>query len=518
MSDRLRRLLERMKAIDEARDDLVTFARLILPKPEDVDDVRLSLYEAAKHHRAIAAALEEVEKGNYRRLIINAPPRHGKTELVSKLFIAFYLGRNPQNSVIFGTYNEKYAGDVGRRVRDYVRHPAFTQIFPEFSLKEGSEAVDRLETMAGGIAAFVGRGGTTTGRGGHLLVIDDALKDRAEANSATIRGQLWDWFTQVISTRMMDKTARIIIVQTRWHEDDLVGRITDPTNDFYDADEARQWKIIDLPALAGDEDPLGRRPGEALWPQRFDAQFLLDRQRADPRGFAALYQGRPTPEGGAFFKDDSLRTYKPSELPKDLRYYVASDHAVSLVQGSDKTCIIPIGIDKEDNIYVMQDVFWQVAPTDKVVEAMLGLMRKYKPLIWWAEKSHITKSIGPFLRKRMREEDVYCSIHEVTPLSDKQTRAQSIQARMAMGRVFFPERTHWWAAARDELLKFPNGAHDDFVDAMSYVGIGLTLQIAARPKKALNNQPTGKITLGQLIEQSNKSRRQANLARQSGGW
>lgn len=317
---------------------------------------------------------------------------------------------------------------------------------------------------------------------------------------------------------MMDKTARIIIVQTRWHEDDLVGRITDPTNDYFDPDEARQWKVIDLPALATENDPLGRIPGQALWPERFDAQFLLDRQRADPRGFAALYQGRPTPDGGTFFKSENLKTYKPNDLPKDLRYYVASDHAVSLVQGSDKTCILPIGVDKDDNIYVMPDVYWKVAPTDQVVDAMLALMRKYKPLLWWAEKSHITKSIGPFLRKRMREEEVYCSIHEVTPLADKQTRAQSIQGRSAMGKVYFPERTPWWPAARDELLKFPNGAHDDFVDALSYIGIGISLQVAARPKKPLKNQQDQRMTFGRLMTESNRARREAAISRQTGGW
>lgn len=134
MFNRKQRLIERLLAIDEAKNDLVAFARLVLPDPNDVDDVKRSLYSAAKHHRAIAAALEAVDRGDIRRLIINAPPRHGKTELVSKLFIAYYLGRNPQNSVIFGTYNEKYAGDVGRKVRDYVRHPAFRQVFPELSL------------------------------------------------------------------------------------------------------------------------------------------------------------------------------------------------------------------------------------------------------------------------------------------------------------------------------------------------------------------------------------------------
>lgn len=513
-------LLKRLLAVEEAANDLITFARLIMPDPSAPDDVSKSLYDVARHHEVIAAALEQVESGKYSRLIVNVPPRHGKTELVSKLFLSWYMGRNPYNSTIFGTYNETYARDIGKRTRDYMTSPVYSQIFPEVSLKSGSKAADRLETEQGGIMAFVGRGGTTTGRGGDLLLVDDPIKNQKEAMSPTIRNDLWDWFQKVIKTRMMTKDARIVVVQTRWHEDDIVGRITDPTNDYYDVDEAKKWKIIDLPALAMQGDPLGRKQGEALWPRRFDEAFLLDQQRSDPKGFSALYQGRPTPDGGFFFRDEYLKTYKPSELPKNLRYYVASDHAVSTAQNSDKTCIIPIGIDENDNIYVLPDVWWRIASTDQVVEAMLMLMKKYRPLFWWAERSHITKSIGPFLRKRMREENVHCSIYELTPLVDKQTRAQSIQGRMAQGKVFFPERVMWWPPARDELLKFPGAAHDDFVDAMAYVGIGLALQVsAARPKGLRNQRPLDKrMTFGDMLTATRREAQERASQTSAGGW
>jgi predicted phage terminase large subunit-like protein len=515
---RLRALLERLRVVRSAETDLITYAELMMPDPKDPDNAKKSLYRAAKHHRAIAAALEEVEKGNYKRLIITAPPRHGKTELISKLFMSWYCGRNPQNSVIFGTYNEKYATDIGRAVRAYIQHPVYNQIFPDVTLREGSEAADRLQTEQGGLLAFVGRGGTTTGRGGHLLVIDDPIKDRKEADSATIREDLWTWFTQVIKTRMMDKDARILIVQTRWHEDDLIGRLTDPTNDQYDPEEAKQWKIIDLPALAMETDALGRQVGDPLWPERFDEKFLLDQQRGDPRGFSALYQGRPTPPDGALIKSEYFRTYKPSDLPDNLRYYIASDHALSTKTNADKTCMIPVGIDENDNIYVLSNVVWGHYTADKAVEKMLELMRQYKPLVWWAEKTHISKSIGPFLRKRMREENVYCAIHEMTPLADKVARAQSLVGRMANHKVFFPERSVWWPAARDELLKFPNGQHDDFVDTMAWIGLGLLLQVGARPKKAVNVNDKGRMTFAKMMRESERQQRATRVAKAAGGW
>jgi predicted phage terminase large subunit-like protein len=239
------------------------------------------------------------------------------------------------------------------------------------------------------------------------------------------------------------------------------------------------WEVIDLPALAVEGDPLGRKPGEALWPERFPASYLLEQQRLDPRGFQALFQGRPSTEQGTFFQAGQMRTYKPDELPKNLRYYVASDHAVSTKQDRDRTAIIPVGVDEDDNIYVLPDVVWTHLAADRAVETMLGLIQKYKPLFWWAERGQISKSIGPFLRKRMNEERVYCSIVEVTPAADKLTRAQAIHGRMSMGKVLFPAYASWWPDARDQLLKFPYGAHDDFVDALAYIGLGLTEQVSA---------------------------------------
>jgi predicted phage terminase large subunit-like protein len=317
----------------------------------------------------------------------------------------------------------------------------------------------------------------------------------------------------------MTDAAWMLLIQTRWHEDDLVGRLTDPMNSFYDEDEARQWKIINLPALAieGEADPLGRKPGVALWPERFSAEWLEGRRRINPRSFSALYQGRPSAEGGNFFQDKWIRTYKPNELPSNLRYYVASDHAVSTKQDRDKTCMIPIGVDERDNIYVLPDVWWRSANTEQAVEAMVAIMRTRKPLYWWAERTHITKSIGPFLRKRMLEANVHCAIMEVVPLADKQTRAQSIQGRMSMGKVYFPERAPWFTAARDQLLKFPAGAHDDFVDALAYIGLGLNMQASAGQVRKLAAEPKSG-TFAELLANSNRDRRAAKEAAAAGGW
>lgn len=510
-------ILNRVEKVVRAHDELITFTKLMMPHPDAPEDVRFSLYQDALHHRAIAAALEEVEKGGIRKLIIIAPPRHGKTELTSKKLVAWYAGRHPDHHVIFGTYNENYAKDVGREVRETVLSPAFGQVFPAFSLKDYSQAAERFETMAGGIFAFVGRGGTTTGRGGHLLVVDDPIKNRKEANSPVIREDAWRWFTQVVRTRMMTDLACIIIIMTRWSEDDVVGRLIDPTSEHFNPEEARTWKIIDLPALAiSEHDPLGRKPGQPLWPERFGEAFLEDQQRADPLGFSALYQGRPTPPGGTFFHENYLRTYRTHELPKNLRFYCSSDHAVSTMQYSDKTVLLAAGVDQNDNIYILRDSVWRSIPTDVTVEAMIDLMRRHQPLFWWAEKGHISKSIGPFLHKRMNELQIYSAFIELQPSTDKQTRAQSIQARCSMGKVFFPVDAPWWADAKIQLMKFPNAAHDDFVDAMSMLGLGLQSMVKSARQGPVMKSSEG--TFGRLLEESNRQRVSSALARATGGW
>lgn len=512
------RIYDRIAQARIAQDDLLAFVRFMRPDPNDPDDVRLSRYICARPHRAVADALTKLESGEIRRLIINMPPRHGKTELASKLFLPWVIGRHPWWSTIFGTYNQTYAEDIGRAVREVITSPLYAQVFPEaiHRLRTDSQASDRLQNAAGSVFAFAGRGGTITGRGGNLLVCDDPIKDRKEADSKLIRDQLWEWLLQVFRSRMMDKDARICLIQTRWHADDAVGRITDPDNEYYNAQTAARWHIVDLPALALPDDPIGRKEGEPLWPERFDKAHFEEIQASDPRGFAALYQGRPVLPGMRFFDENWFHPYGPRELPgkEHLRIYVASDHAVAVDQSADKTCLIPVGVDSEGTVWVLPDVWWRQANTEVVVEAMLSIIRRHRPLAWFAERGHIAKSIGPFLRRRMLEEGVYASVRDLPITADKQTRAQSIQGRMAMQKVRFPSFATWWLEARKQMLQFPHGPHDDFVDALAWIGLGLDTMINARAVTAAPT-PYAPMTLGAI---KNAAKRDAALRTGTGGW
>ena len=297
--------------------------------------------------------------------------------------------RNVGASIIQASYNEKFSWDFGREVRQIIEDRAYRQVFPQVQINTAS--VDRVETMSGSKLFFTGRGGSITGRGSVGLVLDDLFKDRVEADSPTTREKVWNWFNQVARTRLLTSLGWIVLINTRWHEDDVVGRLTDPHNASYSEDEARKWRIIDLPALARDHDPLGRDEGEALWPQRFPVPYLEDLRTADPRGFQSLYQGSPTPDKGNFFDSAHIQTYLRADMPKkeDLRFYAASDHAVSTAQDRDKTCCGHHGsVDKDANIWIMPDIIWGRYTTDCIgLEQMISLMSKIQTLLfWWAEK------------------------------------------------------------------------------------------------------------------------------------
>jgi predicted phage terminase large subunit-like protein len=477
--------LERLKRLRAAREDFLLYCQLMMPTPDDPDDLYSSMYEVAQHHRVLAAALEEVEKGNMPRLIVTMPPRHGKTQQISKFFPSWFTGRDPYRSTIIATYNDDYAGDIGRDVRDVLRQPRHLQIFPNMQLRAGAQASDRIQTTSGGQLTFIGRGSGATGRGGHLLIGDDLIKDAEEADSPTIREKVWNWFVKVFLTRQMKVGAAVVLVMTRWNEDDPVGRLTDPHNPAYNRDEAAKWKVLNLPAIAELNDPLHRKPGEALWPSRFPLSMLEAQRRLDPAAFMALYQQRPTPEEGSFFRAPWIKTYVASGRPKaaEMRIYAASDHAIGTDKKKhDASCMLIAGVCPNKYLWLL-DCYWDRKPPDQTVEAMLDLVELWKPMYWFAEDEAILRSIGPWIHKRKIERGIACVIDSIPIHKNKEAIAQSIAGLMQAGRVVFPKAAPWFQEAKHELLRFPHAANDDFVTAISLMGLKVLQLIAGTPQK-----------------------------------
>lgn len=439
-----------------ARKSLINFTEYTLPH-----------YRPAAHHTLIAEKLESLERGDIDRLMITMPPRHGKSELASRRFPAWFMGRHPGKSVIAASYNSDLATDFGRQVRNIVASPEYARLF-QTHLSEDSRAANRWNTQDGGAYVAAGVGTAITGRGADVLLIDDPLKDRDEADSELQRNKVWDWYTSTAYTRLAPK-GRIVVIQTRWHEDDLAGRLIDEQKKGGD-----EWTVLDLPAITSD--------GKALWPE-FYPLAVLERYRSvlPARDWSALYQQRPTPEEGAYYKREWFRYY--DERPAALRIYGASDYAVTDGDG-DYTVHVVVGIDPKDNIYVL-DLWRGQTASDVWVQVWLDMVRKHKPMMWVEEQGQIIKSIGPFLDRRMREEKVYCRREQVASASDKPTRSRSIQARTSMGKVYLPSKASWLATFEGELLTFPAGKHDDQVDAFGLVGRMLDELIPATvPKPA----------------------------------
>lgn len=445
------------------------------------------------------------------------------SELVSRRLPAWFIGKFPHQNGVVATYNDDFAADFGKDVRTIVSSPQFKQVFPGVRLQRGGAASDFLKTTEGGQWAFVGRRGSLTGRGAHLAIMDDLIKDDKEAQSQTIRDEAWNFFTKVVMTRRMGLKL-VIMTFTRWHSDDPIGRLTDPENPYYNENLARKIKIINLPAIAEEDDPLGREPGEALWPDgpdKFDLEFLEEQRSIDALGFEALYQQHPSLLDGELYRRETIKFYGPGtgvDLPANLRYYAASDHALDSGRRHDPSCLLKIGVDKNSDIYIL-DCIWKKMPTDVAVEAMLAMMRDgTPPLLWWAEKGHISKSIGPFLRKRMLETGTYINIVEVTPVSDKGTRAQSMVGRVAMGKVYFPKGAWWTEKAINEMMAFPNGTHDDFCDTLSLFGLGLQNQFA--PSKSVASAKIAAPAFGTLawVRQADTWRERQRAERTAGGF
>ena len=477
--------MERLEVFAKARDDFLLYCKLMMPTPDAPDDLGASMYEVAKHHKVLAAALEQVEKGLWPRLIVTMPPRHGKTQQISKFFPAWFTGRDPYRSTIIATYNDDYAGDIGRDVRDVLRHPRHRDVFPQCKLKTGAQGSDRIKTSANGQLSFVGRGSSSTGRGGHLLIADDLIKDAEEADSPTIREKIWNWFVKVFLTRQMRAGSCVVLVMTRWNEDDVVGRLTDPHNPAYNKEEASKWKVLNLPAIAELSDPMGRKPGEALWPERFPLPMLEAQKRIDPMGFMALYQQRPSPEEGAFFRAAWLKTYVAANRPPaaEMRIYAASDHAIGTDRKKhDASVMVIAGVCPNKYLWIL-DCYWARKPPDQTVESMLDMCALWKPSFWFAENEAILKSIGPWIYKRKIERGIPVVLDPMPVHKNKEAIAQSIAGLMQAGRVIFPRASPWFPEAKHELMHFPHGANDDFVTAISLMGLKVLQLIAGTPQK-----------------------------------
>lgn len=448
--------MKELQARQTARTSLLGFTRYTMPR-----------YRTSRHHEMIAAKLEAVERGKISRLMIFMPPRHGKSELASRRFPAWFLGRNPQAQFISASYNSELAGDFGRDARNIVASPEFGALFPAIGLAPDSKAANRWNTAQGGSYIAAGVGTAVTGRGADVFSIDDPVKDRAEADSETQRDATWAWYTSTAYTRLMPG-GRIVVTQTRWHEDDLSGRLL-----AQQAAGGDQWDVLELPAIADD--------GEALWPDAYPLP-ALERIRANigPRDFTALYQQRPAPETGDYFRKEWLRPVATLPPLSSLRTFMGSDYAVT-GGGGDYTVHAVVGIDSDDRMYLC-DIWRGQATSDVWCNAFCDMVLRWKPMGAAEETGQIKSAIGPWLDRVQRERRAYVARSQFPTRGDKAVRAQSFRGRIAATGLHIPMDAPWRADLEAEMMSFPAGRHDDQVDALGLVG--QLLDVMVPPGKA----------------------------------
>jgi predicted phage terminase large subunit-like protein len=451
VAERLRRAVNGVRVVDEPSDEsarrysLIEFTRYRMPK-----------YRPSRVHHLIAEQLERIERGEIDRLMLRLPPRHGKSELSSKSFPAFCLGRKPSRQFIAASASASLAQDIGRSVRDIVKSDGYGLIFPNVSLSADARAAGKWTTSQGGCWYSVGVGGDVLGRGADVIVVDDPFGSMADAQSPTIRESVWRWFNGTLHNRL-EPGGAIVIIGHRMHEDDLQGRLEERMRAGGDYDK---WTIVELPALAEADDALGREAGAPLWPERFPLK-ALERIRANTfgRDWSALYQQRPISEEGEFFVVDNMPVRVVEGVVERIRAW-----DLASTRDGDFTVGVRLGRTRE-NRFVIEHVA-RFRGTPDVVEGKV---------------LETARADGRSVKVSLPKDPGQAGVHQVMALTrllagfvivsspesgSKEVRARPFAAQVNNGNVSLAGGG-WVDAYRDELKGFPHGRHDDQVDASS---------------------------------------------------
>ena len=440
--------LKQMEGKEKARDTLLGYAKY-----------QMESYLTPPHIKLLASKLEAVERGEIKRLAIFMPPRHGKSILTSEFFPAWYLGRNPKKFIICSTYGLELADDFGRKVRKQLQDPHYQDIFPDVGLATDSSSMRRFNTSKGGVYYAVGAGSAITGRGAHLLLIDDPIKGREDADSEAMRSNLLDWYRSTAYTRLMPGGS-VVLIQTRWHEDDLAGWVLKET-------EHEGWEVIEFPAVLDKRAAklLKKKEGDALWDEAYPLTRLDEiKKTLGSREWASLYAQKPSVEEGNIMKRWWWKTWKKKDPPQCDYILQSWDTAYTSNKNSDYSACTTWGIFIDDSgesnaillgskrdrwefpelKRVAVEQYNQHSPDLVIIEA------KASGLSLVQELSRMGIPITPYNPKKQ----------------DKKSRVHSITPILESGKIWAPDRD-WAEDVIAQCASFPNSKNDDLVDSTS---------------------------------------------------
>lgn len=421
---------------------------------------RFPSYRENWHHKKLADALERVENGTLKRLIVNMPPRHGKSELVSVNFPAWCMGRNKDRSIIAASYGADLATDFGRKVRNIMDDGDYKLLF-NTRLAEDAKAKGSWSTNGRGEYNAVGVGGAITGKGGSIAIIDDPVKNREEADSEVVSEKIWDWYRSTLRTRLTPDGA-VVIVMTRWRDNDLVGRILEETR----LSSGETWEIITLPAVAENDEEF-RKTGEALWADHYTLDNLEQTKKdIGNYEFASQYQQNPVNRETQIFKQELFRYIDLEQVKEKItNCYVTIDSALSRKANSDSTGVTINWVDG-DNVWYIKSYSVKVDPT-QLIQLIFDLHSVYKPIAIGLEETMMTQAIDPFLTVEMAKKNIFPN---VVPLKhggvNKEVRIKGLLPRYDRGHIY--HITGLCLDLERELLRFPASKHDDVMDSLAY--------------------------------------------------
>lgn len=429
-------------------------------------------YQLNWHHNYLCDKLDLFIKGEIKNLMVFMPPQHGKSELVSRRLPAYMLGLNPKLKVIGASYSADLSSTFNRDVQRVIDTEAYRQIFPNIFLNSSQvrtssrgnwlRNADIFEIVGyGGFYKSVGVGGSLTGTPADIAIIDDPIKDAMEAYSQTVRNNVWDWYVNVLVTRLHNASQKLFTM-TRWHEDDPAGRILQY--------EGNDWEVISLPAIKeNDNDPDDpRKVGEALWEDRHSLETLLKKKALSNRTFISLYQQRPAPEDGGIIKKKWFRRFNANDLPNGVIRRFRSDTAYGK-EKSDNSSTICYTI-HENKLYIWNIMICNL-PYPAFKKAYISFLEtnqyNLSSLCIFEPKATGISVVQDLEEATLTNGERINVTEDVAPKDAKETRVYAVSALIESGCVYLLEGSSWIDELLNECAVFPNGLKDDNVDNLA---------------------------------------------------